>query len=397
MEKSGLKIFLEFKEIINKVKGKHGEIKDQLKQDKDKDFQKNIKPNNPNHDNISLKSKKGLGLKEDIFSDPEDIFSPPEKITDYRVEKGDTLKSIAEKIYGDNSRWIMIHRTNILKIPNPYNLAPGMFLKIPEENETENNYPLKSKDSNYIIQPEDTIDTISENVFGTKTLAKKLGEWGFIKNPKDIYPGKELAGLKYLDFQNQLLKLAQKNNINVNEKDIFSQQKEILLTEIANISRMYHIPPVVMMCLSFTDNHWMSFQGFKTENENMPDKNWPPMQINDLIYSSAFPEVAMNIEKNIHLSANILKKLRESQKTWPKAIAAYILDSPLGIGKPDEQKRKVQNSIVFLEEIIVKMENKEFENEVGKKLKTADENDISFSLLYKELIKHRDYIKEKYL
>ena len=71
--------------------------------------------NNPGTDNIYLQesSKKGLGLKEDLFDQSIEITTSTEQVKNYRVEKGETLKSIAEKIMGTSEKWIMLHRANI--------------------------------------------------------------------------------------------------------------------------------------------------------------------------------------------------------------------------------------------------------------------------------------------
>lgn len=49
--------------------------------------------------------------------------------TSYKVQKGDTLMSIAEKAYGDKSMYITIMKANGLK--NPNRIEAGMTLKLP--------------------------------------------------------------------------------------------------------------------------------------------------------------------------------------------------------------------------------------------------------------------------
>jgi nucleoid-associated protein YgaU len=49
----------------------------------------------------------------------------------YTVQKGDTLYRIAEKFYGDGSRWKDIHQANRALIPEARLLRPGMELVIP--------------------------------------------------------------------------------------------------------------------------------------------------------------------------------------------------------------------------------------------------------------------------
>jgi LysM repeat protein len=53
----------------------------------------------------------------------------------YTVQKGDTLKDIAESIYGDPEKWKLIADANGIKDPN--NIPPGTKLKIPVVNPPE--------------------------------------------------------------------------------------------------------------------------------------------------------------------------------------------------------------------------------------------------------------------
>ncbi len=49
----------------------------------------------------------------------------------YTVQKGDTLYRIAEKFYGDGSRWKDIQQANSAQVPEARRLRPGMVLAIP--------------------------------------------------------------------------------------------------------------------------------------------------------------------------------------------------------------------------------------------------------------------------
>jgi nucleoid-associated protein YgaU len=49
----------------------------------------------------------------------------------YRVAPGDSLSTIAQKIYGDANKWRQIHEANKDQIPNPDLIHPGQILKIP--------------------------------------------------------------------------------------------------------------------------------------------------------------------------------------------------------------------------------------------------------------------------
>jgi nucleoid-associated protein YgaU len=55
-----------------------------------------------------------------------------EEFEEYTVESGDTMRSIAEKVYGDAELWPRIYADNRDVIgPNPDTLHPGARLRIP--------------------------------------------------------------------------------------------------------------------------------------------------------------------------------------------------------------------------------------------------------------------------
>lgn len=49
----------------------------------------------------------------------------------YTVKSGDSLSKIAKQVYGDASKWKVIHEANKAKIPNPDLIHPGDELTIP--------------------------------------------------------------------------------------------------------------------------------------------------------------------------------------------------------------------------------------------------------------------------
>ena len=51
---------------------------------------------------------------------------------DYKTSIGDTLKSIAQREYGDPNKWEVIYKANKWKIDDPDSIYPGMDLKIPK-------------------------------------------------------------------------------------------------------------------------------------------------------------------------------------------------------------------------------------------------------------------------
>lgn len=55
----------------------------------------------------------------------------------YVVEKGDTLWAIADRFYGDGTKWPRIHEANREKIDDPDVIQPGWELTIPEAEQSE--------------------------------------------------------------------------------------------------------------------------------------------------------------------------------------------------------------------------------------------------------------------
>lgn len=55
---------------------------------------------------------------------------------EYVVQPGDTLVSIAEKVYGEAKAFTDIYRANEDVILDPYDLRPGTVLYIPPSAET---------------------------------------------------------------------------------------------------------------------------------------------------------------------------------------------------------------------------------------------------------------------
>lgn len=55
----------------------------------------------------------------------------------YEVQKGDSLWAIAERFYGDGTKWPKIHEANKDRIDNPDVIQPGWELTIPEVDDDE--------------------------------------------------------------------------------------------------------------------------------------------------------------------------------------------------------------------------------------------------------------------
>lgn len=55
----------------------------------------------------------------------------------YVVQQGDTLWAIADRFYGDGTKWPRIHEANRDRIDDPDVIQPGWELAIPEAEEGE--------------------------------------------------------------------------------------------------------------------------------------------------------------------------------------------------------------------------------------------------------------------
>lgn len=56
---------------------------------------------------------------------------PPSRVSTYTVQPGDTLSTIAAKVYGDRTAWRRIYEANRAAIPDPHRLRAGVTLTIP--------------------------------------------------------------------------------------------------------------------------------------------------------------------------------------------------------------------------------------------------------------------------
>jgi nucleoid-associated protein YgaU len=69
---------------------------------------------------------------QDTLPKPENLFAPVQTATNtYTVQKGDTLWSIAQKVYGNGNNWKNIKEANKDVLVGSNTLKAGMILKIP--------------------------------------------------------------------------------------------------------------------------------------------------------------------------------------------------------------------------------------------------------------------------
>jgi LysM repeat protein len=108
--------------------------------------------------------------------------------SNYTVQGGDTLSSIAQQAYGNSSQWQIIYDANKQVIgSNPNVIYPGQVLYIPAISPTPG--------SNYTVQSGDTLSSIAQQAYGDSN------KWQIIydankqvigSNPNVIYPGQVL-------------------------------------------------------------------------------------------------------------------------------------------------------------------------------------------------------------
>jgi LysM repeat protein len=90
--------------------------------------------------------------------------------SDYTVQQGDTLFSIAQQAYGDGNQWPVIANANGISDPN--HITPGQVLYIPALTATPG--------SDYNVQQGDTLFSIAQQAYGNGN------QWQVIANANGI-------------------------------------------------------------------------------------------------------------------------------------------------------------------------------------------------------------------
>jgi LysM repeat protein len=97
--------------------------------------------------------------------------------SEYTVQPGDTLYSIAQQAYGDSSKWPVIAQANAISDPNL--IHPGQKLYIPVITPTPG--------YDYTVQQGDTLNSIAQQAYGDAHL------WSVVANANQIpKPGQKL-------------------------------------------------------------------------------------------------------------------------------------------------------------------------------------------------------------
>lgn len=106
----------------------------------------------------------------------------------YTVQTGDTLMKIALETLGDLYKWKEIYEANKDKIKDPNVIPTGIVLTY---NKPSSAVGVERNGEKYLIKKGDTLGTISNEVYGTKTKWKDLWENNkqLIHDPNRIFAG----------------------------------------------------------------------------------------------------------------------------------------------------------------------------------------------------------------
>jgi nucleoid-associated protein YgaU len=106
----------------------------------------------------------------------------------YNVQVGDTLMKIAFETYGDLYRWKSILDANKDKVSDPSRIPAGTVLKLEKPSIP---VTVSKNGDKYMIKTGDTLGTISNDVYGTRSKWKVLWENNkqLIHDPNRIFAG----------------------------------------------------------------------------------------------------------------------------------------------------------------------------------------------------------------
>lgn len=108
--------------------------------------------------------------------------------TSYTVQRGDTLMKIAFEFYGDYLKWKDIFHANRHLVGTPETMQVGITLTLED---IKDDVQLAKNGDSYRIQPNDTLQSISMELYGTPAKWKTLWQNNqtLIKNPNQIFYG----------------------------------------------------------------------------------------------------------------------------------------------------------------------------------------------------------------
>jgi len=136
-------------------------------------------------------SSAGTQAGKELLSGEKEKNRPP-TTGEYTVEAGDTLESIAGKVYGNRYKWSRLVQANRDQLGQPpYILSLGMHLRVPPL--AEEDEPVLNDDGTYTVQSGDSLGSIARKVYGTSRRWEHLYELNRDQLPT---PGALQVGLK---------------------------------------------------------------------------------------------------------------------------------------------------------------------------------------------------------
>lgn len=134
--------------------------------------------------------------------------APPEAVQ-YQVQKNETLESIAQRFYGDRSKWRVIAEANPML--DPTRLRPGRVVLVPKDADHAKGRPVVVESSSsrvekddktkpaagwteYVVGKGDSLSKISRMVYGTPKHADHIfdANRGVLESPDRVRVGQKL-------------------------------------------------------------------------------------------------------------------------------------------------------------------------------------------------------------
>jgi nucleoid-associated protein YgaU len=154
----------------------------------------------------------------------------------YTVVAGDTLRSIAQRFYGDENQWQRIFNANRDQISNPDVISVGWVLTIPGFRP-------------YAVKAGDTLRSIAQGFYGDENQWPRIfnANRDQIDNPDQIFPGQILriptdelytvvAGdtlrsiaQRFYGDENQWQRIFDENRDQINDPDVISVGQVLLI------------------------------------------------------------------------------------------------------------------------------------------------------------------------